>query len=272
MRSTRAFTLIELLVVIAIIAILAAILFPVFAQARAAARKTQCTSNLRQNALAVIMYVTDHDDVFPQSAYNAIGDGRLPAAGARVFSVFDAVMPYTRNTDIFRDPVAPEAIRWLHILQGLNMAPAGTIQVASFAFNFALFEDPAVGPTFDEPTVAMSAISQPSGTVMFFTAGYTPRNTDAPLPPGMTAAQFRGAPGYLRPAGPFNRHNFSGRARHNEGLVVNFTDSSTRFVRGTGRIEGTGPDTTATGQPIVQCYHLPLDLNGIPDLIGEPRD
>ena len=59
------FTLIELLVVIAIIAILAAILFPVFAQARAQARKTTCLSNTKQLGLAVLMYVQDYDETFP---------------------------------------------------------------------------------------------------------------------------------------------------------------------------------------------------------------
>src|SRR5690349_21136525 len=62
------FTLIELLVVIAIIAVLAAILFPVFAQARESARQTQCASNVRQLGLAMRMYVTDHDEVwFPST-------------------------------------------------------------------------------------------------------------------------------------------------------------------------------------------------------------
>src|SRR5207302_3892260 len=61
----EAFTLIELLVVIAIIAILAAILFPVFAQARAKARQASCTSNLKQLNLAVIMYKQDYDETFP---------------------------------------------------------------------------------------------------------------------------------------------------------------------------------------------------------------
>jgi prepilin-type N-terminal cleavage/methylation domain-containing protein len=64
-RSSSGFTLIELLVVIAIIAILAAILFPVFAQARAQARKTTCVSNTKQLGLAVLMYTQDYDETFP---------------------------------------------------------------------------------------------------------------------------------------------------------------------------------------------------------------
>src|SRR6266581_8496416 len=64
MPSRRGFTLIELLVVIAIIAILAAILFPVFAQARESARQTTCLSNLKQIALAGMMYAQDYDETF----------------------------------------------------------------------------------------------------------------------------------------------------------------------------------------------------------------
>src|SRR5579871_169189 len=63
-RRSLGFTLIELLVVIAIIAILAAILFPVFAQAREAARKTSCLSDLKQNGLAMLQYVQDYDETF----------------------------------------------------------------------------------------------------------------------------------------------------------------------------------------------------------------
>ena len=70
MRARTGFTLIELLVVIAIIAILAAILFPVFAQARERARMSACLSNMRQIGSALMMYVQDYDETFPHLRFH----------------------------------------------------------------------------------------------------------------------------------------------------------------------------------------------------------
>lgn len=107
-RIHAAFTLIELLVVIAIIAILAAILFPVFAQARESARQAVCTSNVRQIGLAVRMYVQDYDETFPIFyAYNTqdpVTSARAWAGDAAHKGVEVEVLPYAKNKDIFRCP------------------------------------------------------------------------------------------------------------------------------------------------------------------------
>lgn len=97
----KAFTLIELLVVIAIIAILAAILFPVFAQAKEAAKKTTDVSNARQIGIAVRMYVDEHDDTFPIFyAYNSSPPASQPGhKGVEVL-----VLPYIKNKEVFRSP------------------------------------------------------------------------------------------------------------------------------------------------------------------------
>jgi prepilin-type N-terminal cleavage/methylation domain-containing protein/prepilin-type processing-associated H-X9-DG protein len=114
MKFTKAFTLIELLVVIAIIAILAAILFPVFAQAKNAAKKAVSLSNQKQIGLATILYSGDYDDNLPETGWDgpcsrpdATHD--LTAASVNdayfsgVFSFLIAEMPYTKNTQMITD-------------------------------------------------------------------------------------------------------------------------------------------------------------------------
>ena len=92
-NKNRAFTLIELLVVIAIIAILAAILFPVFAQAKLAAKKTACLSNLKQIGLGTIMYSSDNDDYFARGGYPA----DMGNVGGYWYSWREFTMPYIKN-------------------------------------------------------------------------------------------------------------------------------------------------------------------------------
>jgi len=91
------FTLIELLVVIAIIAILAAILFPVFARAREKARQSSCQSNEKQISLAILQYVQDYDERFP------LFDHRLNG-NTSVLYWRQNIQPYMKNTQVFRCP------------------------------------------------------------------------------------------------------------------------------------------------------------------------
>ena len=105
--SRRAFTLIELLVVIAIIAILAAILFPVFARARSQARKATCASNLKQIGLAFLMYAQDHDETFPVH-WDALRRGQWGDIDVQVVGI---LVPY--------------------IKQGVTSAPGSNLQLGT---------------------------------------------------------------------------------------------------------------------------------------------
>ena len=138
-RRRRGFTLIELLVVIAIIAILAAILFPVFAQAREKARQASCLSNTKQIGTATLMYVQDYDEQMPLSAY-------LDAGTRTGYHVIDLIFPYAKNADVFKCPSAPTALDFNVLLElaelllnasGYHLAE--NVKFISYAPNLGLF-------------------------------------------------------------------------------------------------------------------------------------
>jgi len=133
-ETNKGFTLIELLVVVAIIAVLAAILFPVFARARENARRASCLSNLKQVGLGIMMYVQDYDEKYPmQIYYPSFSDSATPVAGKYLqtqagtpgafFEIgdtnsgvldhyitwMDLVYPYVKSVQVFKCPSSTDA-------------------------------------------------------------------------------------------------------------------------------------------------------------------
>ncbi len=103
-RRPTAFTLIELLVVIAIIAILAAILFPVFARARENARRASCQSNFKQIGLGIIQYTQDYDEHFPLSAVTQGLTANQATPTGVIVGWADAIQPYLKSLQIYQCP------------------------------------------------------------------------------------------------------------------------------------------------------------------------
>jgi len=124
MTRQKGFTLIELLVVIAIIAILAAILFPVFARAKAKAQETQCLSNVKQIATAVHTYVADWDSRLP---WEFLGEW-TDTSTFDITHIWNTLTPYLKTVDILQCPVGPEAVP-------LGEIPGVNFLSASYAFN-----------------------------------------------------------------------------------------------------------------------------------------
>jgi len=129
----KGFTLIELLVVIAIIAILAAILFPVFAKAREKARQASCLSNVKQIMVGVLAYVQDYDEtLFFIHHYNQIGDG-----GRYMYPPI-RLMPYVKNEQLFICPSRPG--NYLYTDYCWNYAYHG---ICNYAYSLGQFAKPA---------------------------------------------------------------------------------------------------------------------------------
>jgi prepilin-type N-terminal cleavage/methylation domain-containing protein/prepilin-type processing-associated H-X9-DG protein len=141
----KGFTLIELLVVIAIIAILAAILFPVFARARENARRSSCASNLRQIGLGVMQYVQDYDEKYPHQQWTS-GNEWLETPAWQI-------QPYLKSTQVF---ICPS--------KGRGAPDPSTVGQISYGFNGLTFIGSSQG-------VSMASINSPAEVVYLTDAG-----------------------------------------------------------------------------------------------------
>ncbi len=204
----RGFTLIELLVVIAIIAILAAILFPVFARAREKARQTSCLSNVKEIVLGTMMYIQDYDERLPRLYYNQTG----PPTRITITMMIE---PYLKNTQIWNCASAAHATT---SVVGLTLRSYSYQQMLDF--------------------IKLAKIQRPAEMVMWFDGcqdswgpgrGYRPSNGYN----GVISAQTGWPPNCyndLWDAGGQGRPGFNFSPRHNGMGNVGFCDGHAKAM------------------------------------------
>ena len=182
-RKTGGFTLIELLVVIAIIAILAAILFPVFAQARESARQTVCLSNLKQIGTANTMYLQDYDETFVP--VGGTQEQSWPAGSRIVYSIttgatiYEAkngwslnLLPYTKNRDMFLCPSMPHTFNGS--ANGRCKNYNGKPITNNYSYNYWLGADYSYYTADGTHPIKIGAVVQPANVVSHFHSGSIP--------------------------------------------------------------------------------------------------
>ena len=164
-KTRQAFTLIELLVVIAIIAILAAILFPVFARARENARRSSCQSNLKQIGLGLVQYSQDYDEKFVRNWYGPGGfDPSGPTNGR--YKWMDAIQPYIKSTQLFTCPSNSNGLTagaTGNFIPALQLPADSDQNYGSYGINSAYYGIANVkGPAND---LSLSAVDEPATTI-----------------------------------------------------------------------------------------------------------
>ena len=209
-RRTAGFTLIELLVVIAIIAILAAILFPVFARAREKARQTSCMSNVKQLMLGVIMYAQDYDEMLPDEQYNFGGGGN--AAGDGTWR--GAIFPYVKNDQLF---ICPSHGPSSNVFDGRFNDQTMN---ASYAINDWHQDSGSPTPPKRQP---LARVVDPSSTIFLLES---PGSADDICPSGLEHGQMP--------------RNMESATRHNGGANYGFVDGHAKWLQPTDLCPATG--------------------------------
>lgn len=171
MSNTRrtGFTLIELLVVIAIIAILASILFPVFARAREQARKSSCASNEKQLALAMLQYAQDYDEILPPFSNGSGYHGSTGYGGGDGARWADIIFPYVKSKQVF------DCISGDHRLA--TLAGGQYFDISTYSYGYV---SPSNGAAdFGCASRSLAEIPDPSGTILLADDGRQDEGVDA---------------------------------------------------------------------------------------------
>jgi len=209
--SKRAFTLIELLVVIAIIAILAAILFPVFAQAKASAKKASALSNGKQQITAELMYMTDYDGlVIPR--YNCSPAVGCTGQWANNFIWSGNVYPYVKNKGVYLDPADANGI-YAELWPDRGTPPFG--QNFEQTGYYTLYPDGS--PNMNVPSENL--MQSPASTVAYASSAFGPT--------------VNGWRGYLAYNGAVNSTGGSLSDRHLTGTIVSLFDGHAKWYKTT---------------------------------------
>ncbi len=257
-RAKSAFTLVELLVVIAIIAILAAILFPVFARARENARRTSCLSNMKQIGLGMMQYTQDYDERLPEPGLGGVfrnaADTGLGQNFTGVLPFHLAVQPYVKNFQVFACPSDSlqlnASVNRTGVVDAFKAANVpGANSLPAYGNNLAFHQ--AVGEIFPDSYATNYLLSNAYGYTRRADGAFVPANqsqrgrsmaefdevstcwimTEYSANPTTGLGSYYATPGYLNNSAAPENQRWRGGMRHFEGRNWLFVDGHAKFYK-----------------------------------------